>query len=278
MDDTTRKIPSPVAHVPSPPAPHNGLVAFGLSECGPVRKGNEDSFTFDLGLGLFVVADGMGGHAAGEVASRLAVETIYAFIARSESDADLTWPYDLDATLSNEGNRLRTAVMLGNRRVFRTAEGQAEYAGMGTTVVAALFGRERVAIAHVGDSRIYSYRGGQLMQLTEDDSLLASLKGTLDPANEARHPLRNVLTNVLGAREETAVHVTDFPREPGLRLLLCSDGLHGVLGAGRIESLLADSPAPRAASERLVTAALDAGGRDNVTALVVDCVDGPLGG
>ena len=192
-----------------------GLVAFGLSECGPVRKGNEDAFTFDMGLGLFVVADGMGGHAAGEVASRLAVEAIYAFVARSESDPELTWPYAPEADLSMEANRLRNAVLLGNRRVFRAAECQSDYAGMGTTVVAALFGPNAVAIAHVGDSRIYSYVDGQLARLTEDDSLLASLKGSIDPAQHAKHPLRNVLTNVLGAREETEVHVADHPLAPG---------------------------------------------------------------
>jgi PPM family protein phosphatase len=271
MDDTTRKIPPPLPAEPAQEAPASrGLVAFGLSECGPVRKGNEDAFTFDMGLGLFVVADGMGGHAAGEVASRLAVEAIYAFVARSESDPELTWPFEPEAALSREANRLRNAVLLGNRRVFRAAECQSDYAGMGTTVVAALFGANAVAIAHVGDSRIYSYVDGRLTRLTEDDSLLASLKGSIDPAQHAKHPLRNVLTNVLGAREETEVHVADYPVAPGMRLLLCSDGLHGVVDDEQIAAVLAEAPTPRLASERLVAAALDAKGRDNVTSLVVD--------
>jgi protein phosphatase len=272
MDDNTRKISPTGPGIPRQASSRHGLAAFGLSECGPVRKGNEDAFTFDLDLGLFVVADGMGGHAAGEVASRLAIESVHSFIARSESDPELTWPYALDESLSDEGNRLRTAVMLGNRRVFRAAECESECAGMGTTVVAALFGADRVAVANVGDSRIYAYLGGHLTQLTEDDSLLASLKGAVDPLHQSRHPLRNVLTNVLGAREATEVHVADHPRTPGLRLLLCSDGLHGVLGDADIASVLGESPDPRTACERLVAAAIGGGGRDNVTALVVDCI------
>jgi len=254
-------------------APRNGLSAFGLSECGPVRKGNEDAFTCDVGLGLFVVADGMGGHAAGEIASRLAVEAIRAFVAGSAPDAAPAGARSPAASLSPEANRLRTAVQRGNERVFRAAEHDAECAGMGTTVVAALFGPSSIAVAHVGDSRVYSYLAGHLVQLTEDDSLLASLKGAVDPAHHARHPLRNVLTNVLGTREDTEVHVADHRRTPGLRLLLCSDGLHGMLSDAQIASALAAAPDPRTASERLVAQAIASGGRDNVTALVVDCTD-----
>ena len=123
----------------------------------------------------------------------------------------------------------------------------------------------------MGDSRIYAFVDGQLTRLTEDDSLLASLQGSIDPAQHAKHPLRNVLTNVLGAREETEVHVArPSAARPGMRLLLCSDGLHGVVDDDRIAAELADAATPRVASERLVAAALDAKGRDNVTALVVD--------
>ena len=125
-------------------------MAYGVSECGPIRKGNEDRFTFDLDLGLFVVADGMGGHAAGEVASRLAIESIVGFMTRSDSEKDLTWPFALDGLLSIGANRLRTALHLANQRVFRAAASHQDYLGMGTTVVAALFTAGGFVVAHAG--------------------------------------------------------------------------------------------------------------------------------
>src|SRR3954465_8209658 len=118
------------------------IEAFGLSDVGRVRKGNEDSFACDESLRLFIVADGMGGHNAGEVASRLAVEALVGFIRRSHEDTDVSWPYGIDPTLSLQSNRLRTAINLANRRVFRAAESHDDYTGMGTTIVAALITRD----------------------------------------------------------------------------------------------------------------------------------------
>ena len=117
------------------------LRAHGISDLGTTRKTNEDSLFSDETLGLFVVADGMGGHAAGEVASRLAVEAVEGFIRRSQADREFSWPYGIDASLGYDGNRLRTAISLANRRVFRAAESHDDYTGMGSTVVAALVGR-----------------------------------------------------------------------------------------------------------------------------------------
>ena len=133
------------------------IEAHGLSDRGPVRKSNEDCFVSDTTLRLFVVADGMGGHSAGEVASNLAVETIEGFIRRTEEDAEFSWPYGIEPGLSFPGNRLRTAVHLANRRVFRAAERYDEYTGMGTTVVGALISGKRMAVANAGDSRLYLY-------------------------------------------------------------------------------------------------------------------------
>ncbi len=267
-DDTTRQMLRPGSS-----APHRGLglVACGVSECGPVRKGNEDAFAVDLEIGLFVVADGMGGHAAGEIASRLAVESIQTYIARSDGDQDLTWPFGLDGSLSLEANRLRTALHLANQRVFRAAASDPAYHGMGTTVVAALFTASGFVVAHAGDSRVYQQRNGQLTALTQDDSLLAALGSAVDPSSDtyAHHPLRNVVTNVLGGDERLEVHVVERPRTPGTRLLLCSDGVHGVLGDEQIGGILASHGDPRHHAEQLVAGAIAAGGRDNATALVV---------
>ncbi len=267
-DDPTRRIARPGASIPPS---RLRLNAHGVSECGPVRSGNEDAFAVDLDSGLFVVADGMGGHAAGEIASRLAVESIQTYIARSEGDQDLTWPFGLDGSLSIEANRLRTALHLANQRVFRAAASDPAYRGMGTTVVAVLFTASGFVVAHAGDSRVYQQFPEQLMPLTTDDSLLAALGSAVDPSSEtyAHHPLRNVVTNVLGGDERLDVHVVERLRTPGTRLLLCSDGVHGVLGDQRISGILAGQGDPRYQAERLVADAIAAGGRDNATALVV---------
>ena len=135
------------------------LQACAVTDIGPVRKTNEDSFVSDPEVRLFAVADGMGGHDAGEVASRLAIEAISGFIQRSARDTDFSWPYGLDGKLSYDGNRLRTAIHLANRRIFRAAESNDDYSGMGTTIVGLLTSESNMAIGHVGDSRLYLIRG-----------------------------------------------------------------------------------------------------------------------
>lgn len=248
------------------------LYACGVSDAGRVRKSNEDAFISDADLNLFAVADGMGGHRAGEVASKLALEAIDTFIKRSSEDTDFTWPYGIDDSLSLDGNRLRTAIYLANRRVFRAAESRDDYTGMGTTIVGSLVNRSRVALAHVGDSRLYVLAGGELQQLTVDDSWAAAILAsdpTLSQEQLARHPMRNVLTSALGARDQVEVHVTERALSPGDVMLLCTDGLHGVLDAAAITGILRAHPDVEGAAQQLVTAALDAGSRDNVTALVI---------
>jgi serine/threonine protein phosphatase PrpC len=248
------------------------IQACGISDTGRVRKTNEDKFISDPEFRLFAVADGMGGHSAGEVASRLAIETVTGFIRRSATDTEFSWPYGLDKTLSFDGNRLRTAVHLANRKVFRTAESSDDYDGMGTTFVGMLVNDGRVSVAHVGDSRVYLLSSDHLAQLTFDDTWAATILAqdpSLDPAEIARHPMRNVLTNVIGARDHVDVHLTEAPVAPGDIMLLCSDGLHGVLDSDTIQGILTKHVDVNAASRALIDAALDGGGRDNVTALVV---------
>jgi serine/threonine protein phosphatase PrpC len=267
MDDNiTRRFTLPL-----PSAVAGGrLIAFGVSDCGPIRTVNEDAFSFDLDLGLFVVADGMGGHAAGEVASRLAIETIVAFVARSKDDPELGDAPDYDASLSLDANRLRMALQLANTRIFRAGASHEDYHGMGTTVVAVLFSGPNLVVAHAGDSRLYEQYDGRLTQLTKDDSLLEML-AAMDVPEETRerHAQKNVVTNVLGGDEQVVVNIAQWPRVPGRVLMLCTDGVHGVLDDGRIGGILASHDEPRQHAERLVAEAIAAGGRDNATALVV---------
>ncbi len=246
--------------------------AFGVSDPGRVRKTNEDRFVSDPSLRLFAVADGMGGHQAGEVASQLAIEAVIAFIKLSVSDEDLTWPYGIDPALSLDGNRLRTAISLANRRVFRAAESSDDYAGMGTTMVGVLVDGAKAAICSVGDSRIYLVSNESVEQLTVDDSWSATVLAqdpTLQPDEIAHHPMRNVLTNVLGARETVTVNVKERTLEPGDTLLLCSDGLHGVLQPQAMRDIIRAAPELDVAPRSLVEAAIANGTRDNVTALVI---------
>jgi protein phosphatase len=243
-----------------------------VSDAGRVRKTNEDGFVSDPGLNLYAVADGMGGHRAGEVASRLALEAVTTFIRRSSEDTDFTWPYGIDDKLSFHGNRLRTAIHLANRRVFRAAESSDDYSGMGTTIVGLLVDGARAAIGYVGDSRLYLLANGSLQQLTSDDSWAAAILAhdtALSPEQLARHPMRNVLTNALGARDEVEVHVGERTLKSGDMLLLCTDGLHGVLDAKQLQHILQSAGSVEQAARTLVDAAMNAGSRDNVTALVM---------
>jgi len=248
------------------------LRAHGVTHPGHVRQNNEDALFWDATLGLFVVADGMGGHNAGEVASSLAVEAIKGFLARTRACEEFTWPYGLDPALSYHGNRLMTSIKLANRRVFKAGESRDEYTGLGTTVVAALVDDDQVAFSGVGDSRIYAYVNGRLDQITEDDSWIATVLARepgQDEASLAAHPMRHVLTNGLGAREPMEMEVSERQLTSGETLLLCSDGLHGALDDKALENVLAsDKPVDEIAGE-LVERALAVDGADNITALVV---------
>ena len=244
--------------------------AFGLSETGPVRHMNEDCFISAEDLRLFVVADGMGGHAAGEVAARVAVESIENFIRRSHETADFSWPFGIDPTLSYEANRLKTAVSLANRKINRLAENHDDYLGMGTTVVCALLSGGQLVVAHVGDSRLYIRNGNGLTQLTEDDSWAATVLGGKAGAGGPA-ATRHVLTNVLGARPDTLVHLLERELSGDETLLLCSDGLHGSVPHDTLQNIMASNEELPALAQTLVSTALEHGSRDNITALVVRC-------
>lgn len=248
------------------------LTAHGVSHPGR-RPSNEDALFVDVALGLFIVADGMGGHNAGEVASHLAVETISRFILETHH-TNSTEPYGLDPALSIDANRVGSAVRLANDEVLQAADSRVEYAGMGTTVVVSLVNDERVVFAGVGDSRVYLWHGGTLHLLTQDDSWVAMVLAREPGMSEtalARHPMRHVLTNVVGAKPDMDPKVAEVQVSSGDVLLLCSDGLHGVLAADAIASMLGSRHTAEQIADDLVGSAIAQGATDNVTAVVVCC-------
>jgi PPM family protein phosphatase len=247
----------------------------GSTHVGRVRRQNEDRMLVDERLGVFAVADGMGGHQAGEVASELALDGLRSFLARSQQDPDHTWPFGIESSLDFAGNRLRTAVKLANRQVFRESESRRRYTGMGTTLAAVLVDGPCAVVCGVGDSRVYVIRHGSLTRLTRDhtwvETLLAQNPG-LDPRSVENHPMRHVLTSVLGAQDDVDVDIVSVPFTAGDRFVLCSDGVHGALEDGRIRDIVVDAAGVQAAAEGLVAEALERDGRDNLTAVVVEAV------
>lgn len=248
------------------------LTFHGATHPGRVREVNEDGFYHDANLGLFLVADGLGGHNAGEIASRMALESVHTFIRRTRDDEEFTWPFGVDTYLSFDANRMRTALRLANRRVFHTSEERLEYAGMGTTMVACLVTGDTLTFSSVGDSRIYSFLQGTLARLTVDDSWLATLTAQepgVDLAQLEHHPLRHVITKALGTLAETEPKIQERTLTPGETLLLCSDGLHDLVSDEEIREEMAGGRALDATAQALIERALAVGGRDNVTALLV---------
>ena len=248
------------------------LAGAGRSDVGRKRDFNEDAFAVDLENGLFAIADGMGGAAAGEVASSIAIATLTDYITRTAGAAASDRPFGWDDRLSGQANRLKSGILLANEKIYRTIEEHEEMKGMGTTLVAALARDCGVGVAHVGDSRVYLCRDGQLRQITSDHSWVneqVSL-GLLSREEASRHPFRNVITRALGSREQVSADVTEVPLSPGDRLLLCSDGLTNMLDDRRILEVLDAHPTDheKAAAE-LVRQANEAGGEDNITVIVV---------
>jgi serine/threonine protein phosphatase PrpC len=248
------------------------IEAYGRTDVGRRRKVNEDSFLVAPDASLYAVCDGMGGHNAGEVASRMAIETLLAFVDKSAVEKEITWPWGLDANLSFDANRLKTAIRLANARVFQAADNREELTGMGTTVVTVLVSGDAMTIGSAGDSRCYLVRGGELKQLTRDDSWVSAAlgEGILNSDDVEHHPLRNVITKAVGARDAIDLDVLEHDLQPGDLVMLCSDGLHGMVSDQEIERIVLASPESlEEASARLVEAANEAGGRDNVTVVLL---------
>jgi len=243
------------------------------SDPGLKRTSNEDSYSTRPDVGLFVVADGMGGHVAGEVASRVAVEAIEAFIQETAgADRNRTWPFPFDPSISLEANRLRAAFRLANRKIASAIADSQDLRGMATTASAVLLGARSASVAHVGDSRVYVLRDGTLQQITHDHSWVEEQvrAGTLTPTAARQHPWRNVVTRALSGGEDPEVDVTDISPKPGERYLLCSDGLFTVVADSHIAEILGGQGVPLESIARsLVAAANEGGGPDNITALIL---------
>jgi serine/threonine protein phosphatase PrpC len=244
----------------------------GATHPGKVRRHNEDGMLVEEGLGLFAVADGMGGHNAGEVASALALEALASFLLRSSQDRELTWPFGIESTLDYDGNRLRTAIKLSNRRVFRESESRDQYTGMGTTLAVMLADGPCASICGVGDSRVYLVRGDHIERLTQDHTWVETLLAqnpTISRASLANHPMRHVLTKVIGGQDDLEVTIASRPLVTGDRFVICSDGVHGALDDARIAQIVRSTPEAKDAANRIVEEALDRDGEDNLTAVVV---------
>ena len=208
--------------------------------------------------------DQMGAHARCE----------HAGITQRGYQSDL-WPFGFDPSLSPDGNLLRTAVHAADLQIRETASASQDCAGMGTTIVAVRVASGRLSVAHAGDSRLYVLAGGTLRQVTQDDSWIAAMLADdpdADPAMLALHPMRNALTNVVGAQSRTEVHVVEHTLAGGELLVLSTDGVHGVLDGRRIEEVVREEEEPRAIAHAIVSSALTRGSRDNCTAVVARCV------
>ena len=244
----------------------------GSSHVGNRRTNNEDSFVLLPDHHLYVVADGMGGYSAGEVASRMAVEALADFFKQTEDDDEVTWPFREDEVLSYDENRLAVAIKLANRRIFERSRTDAQCRQMGTTIVGLLFHEDHVSVAHVGDSRIYLFREGALEQLTEDHSLLNDFRKMSPMTDEEvkNFPHKNVIVRALGMQDVVKVDMQTLTPEEGDIFLLCSDGLTGEVTDEDIGAILTGTEGNlEEATTRLIETACENGGRDNVTVVLV---------
>jgi protein phosphatase len=245
------------------------------TDVGMKRTHNEDYFSLIEDEQLFLVADGMGGHASGEVASKMAAETIGEFYQRTREDEDATWPYKMDRSLSYIENRLVCSIKLANLRIFETSNRDLRYKGMGTTIVSTLVSGDKIYVGHVGDSRVYRVREGGIAQLTRDHSLLEDYKEAkpdMTEEEERNFPHKNVITRALGMRETVQVDIRSHQIKSGDVYILCSDGLSGMVVDDQIGQIASNAKSLERAVAELVDAANRNGGTDNVTTLLLQCL------
>ena len=244
-----------------------GLEVAGRSDVGRVRSSNEDSYGYDQRLGVYVVCDGMGGHAAGEIASRIAVDSVLAYFRDKEpmaADASL-----IDAPIGAQ--LLADAVNKANESILQYADQNEATAGMGTTLVAARFCDGRFTIAHIGDSRIYLLRDGELVQLTEDHSFVMEQvrRGVLTLQEAKQSAAQHIITRALGTGDDSPPDLAEFPAQEGDVLLLTTDGILRHVEDQEIKAVLLQIPSLQVACDMLVDAANEGGGEDNATCLLL---------
>jgi PPM family protein phosphatase len=250
------------------------IQAAGLSDRGLKRAHNEDSLSVVPSLGLFIVADGMGGHNAGEVASRQAIESIVEFLRDTmETNPDDTWPIQPDPNLSEPENRIVTAIKLANKDVCKLSTEHSEYNGMGTTLVGMLIDppNNKISVAHVGDSRAYRFRQGHLEKMTHDHSWVEEQlqRGIITEDEAKNHRWKNVITRALGNKVDVEVDVSTDVMLHNDVYLLCSDGLSGMIEDDMMEQIITTTPDLEECAQNLIHAANEAGGNDNISLILI---------
>ncbi len=246
------------------------IASGGVTDLGRVRTNNEDCYKIVEPLNLFVLSDGMGGEAHGEIASAMAVETVVKYCLDIEANQAAKVIGAVQPNWSARTKRLSTAVHLANRNIFKSAEENPEQHGMGATLTAVWIDDAKLSVAHVGDSRAYLLRGGSLLQLTRDHSLVAEQvrRGILTAAEAEESDMQSVLLRALGAQEEIEVDAEEHTLFPRDVLLLCSDGLTRVVTEPEIAGTLQAETDPARAAEKLVALANERGGPDNITVVI----------
>ena len=246
------------------------IASDGLTDVGRVRTNNEDSFRILEALHLFVLSDGMGGEAHGEVASSMAVESIVNYCAEATDDSGMILDGAAGEHWAEKTKRLQSAMYLANSRIYESAQKNPEQRGMGATLTAAWFDNGRLSIAHVGDSRAYLLRGGTLLQLTSDHSLVAEQvrRGIITPQEAEASEMQSVLLRALGAHSQVEVDVDEVGIYPRDVLLLCSDGLTRMVTEPEIAGSLQAETDPTSAARKLIELANERGGIDNITVIV----------
>jgi len=249
--------------------------SVGATDVGRVREHNEDTIGVDSDIGLLVLADGMGGYNAGEVASGIAVKTIMSLVKEAMERQDMTVP-DSETGLSRPSIVLRDAIARANKIIYQTAKTQPQCEGMGTTVVACLFSDNKVSIAHVGDSRLYRLRANRFEQMTMDHSLLQELvdRGFYSQAEAQRATNKNYVTRALGVEPGVDVEIHEQPALKGDFYVLCSDGLSDMVEDEDIHLTISTfSASLETVAKQLIQLSNDNGGRDNVSIILAQIVD-----
>lgn len=242
----------------------------GGTDIGRKRTHNEDSIFLPMDTRLAIVADGMGGHASGEVASKLAVDTVVSYFRRTAEAQTLTWPYKVDHGIRADVNRMISSIMLANLEIYERAQRDAQCKGMGTTIVTLYFLDDTSIIGHVGDSRVYRLRDGVLTQLTEDHSLINDYikMKRVTPEEAENWPHKNVIVRALGMKETVQVDIlTESPRV-GDCYLMCSDGLCGMLTDEQLAHVMMHESDVDRMVEQLIDGANDEGGIDNISVVI----------
>lgn len=244
------------------------IEAYGSSDIGRKRQRNEDSYAVNQEIHLYIVADGMGGHNAGDVASATAVQSIEGYLIRTHQERELSWPFGIDPKYSFDGNRLRTALKLSNHKVWQLSDSNQEYTGMGTTVVAVLVRDDTAVIASVGDSRAYLVRENEIRILTHDDVWLNEswVRKAFTEDQLQKLPLKNVLSKAIGSKEDLDIPVQEMQLQDEDLILICSDGLHGLITSDELLSTAIKNKSDlQNLCDTLVGLANEAGGKDNIT-------------